>query len=165
MRFILLFVILPIILLMNGCRLVIAEQGSAASSGALTAKTVLINVGAMCDYSGSVWVLPRYFPPVWPLDMFVGCQALDFHSDPRVDVVWEGSTLAIRHDLFIHPIAKRYRCYGRTVIFQERDPNSPTMTVSHPSERLVGASGSSTYVCVPPIRPMFASYPKASLEM
>lgn len=134
MRFILLFVILPIILLMNGCRLVIAEQRNAASSGTLTAKTVLINVGAMSDYSGSVWVLPRYFFPVWPLDVLVGCQALEFHSDPRVDVVWEGSTLAIKHDPFVYPVAKRHRCYGRTVIFQERDPNSPTVTVSRLSE-------------------------------
>lgn len=121
MRGLLLFVILPIILLMNGCSLMISEQRDAASSGMLTSKVVLINPGAMSDYDGSVWVLPRYFPPVWPLDVLVGCRALDFHSDPRIDVEWEGSTLAIRHDPFTYPVAKRHRCYGRAVTFQERD--------------------------------------------
>ena len=54
MRSLLLFVLLPLILLMNGCSLMMSEQRDAASSGMLTAKVVLINAGAVSDYDGSV---------------------------------------------------------------------------------------------------------------
>lgn len=127
MRGLLLFVILPVFLLMNGCSLIMREERDAASSGMLVSKVVLINPGAMSDYSGSVWVLPRYFPHVWPLDVLIGCRALDFHSDPRINVEWEGPTLAIRHDPFTYPVTKHYRCYGRKVTFQERAASSPTV--------------------------------------
>ena len=120
-RAITLFVLLPVILLMNACSLVIEEKRDAASSGFLTAKVILLNGGAMSDYNGAVWVLPRYFPRVWPLDLLVGCRALMFESDPRIDLVWEGSTLVIEHDPFAYPVSRQSRCYGRAAQFKERN--------------------------------------------
>lgn len=122
LRFLTLFVLFPIIFLMNACSLLISEQRDATSSGMLTAKVILVNAGAMSDYSGAVWVLPRYFPRVWPFDLLVGCRALDFEADPRIELAWEGSTLAIEHDHFAYPVTRMDRCYGRTVTLRERLP-------------------------------------------
>ena len=122
LRALTLFVFFPIILLMNGCGLMMEEQRDAATSGSLTAKVILLNAGAMSDYAGAVWVFPRYFPRIWPLDSLVGCRALMFDSDPRVDVAWEGSTLTIKHDPFAYPVTMRDRCYGRAIKLQERRP-------------------------------------------
>ena len=122
LRALTLFVLVPIIVLMNACSLAMEEQGDAASSGALTAKVILLNAGAMSDYSGAVWVLPQYFPRIWPLDLLVGCRALLFESDPRVDVAWEGSTLTIEHDPFAYPVTTERRCYGRAIKLRERQP-------------------------------------------
>lgn len=116
------FVLFPFILLMNACGLAMEEQRDAASSGFLSAKVVLLNGGAMSDYEGDVWVLPRYFPRVWPLAQLVGCRALMFKSDPRVDVAWEGSTLTIEHDRFAYPVTAQNRCYGRAIRLRERQP-------------------------------------------
>lgn len=120
LRFFTHFVLFPVILVMNGCSLLVSEQRDASSSGMLTAKVILVNPGAMSSYSGSVWVLPRYFPPIWPLDKIVGCRALNFSSDPRIDVTWEGSTLVIEHDPFAYPATRLDRCYGRRIMLSER---------------------------------------------
>lgn len=122
LRSVTLFVLLPFILLMNTCGLAMEEQRDAASSGGLTAKVILLNAGAMSDYSGAVWVLPRYVPRIWPLDLLVGCRALLFESDPRVDVAWQGSTLTIEHDPFVYPVTTEDRCYGRAIRLRERQP-------------------------------------------
>lgn len=114
------FVLFPVIILMNACGLLVSENTDAANSGRLTAVVVLYNPGAMSDYSGTVWVLPRYFPSVWPLDVMIGCRALDFGSDPRVDVEWKDSALLIHHDPFLRSAVKRHRCYGRDIILKER---------------------------------------------
>lgn len=119
-RILTLFVLLPIFLLMNACSLIISEQRDTTSSGMLTAKVILLNAGAMSDYSGAVWVLPRYFPPVWPLEQIVGCRALMFESDPRIKLTLERSTLTIEHDPFVYPATGREDCYGRTVTLRER---------------------------------------------
>jgi hypothetical protein len=128
-----LFVLFPVILLMNACILVMEEQRDTATSGALTAKVILVNAGAMSDYSGAVWVLPRYFPRIWPLDVLVACRALNFDSDPHVDVAWQGSTLTIEHDPFAHPVATKQRCYGRAIRLRERQPQLPIPVSSGPS--------------------------------
>ncbi len=120
LRAVTLYVLFPIILLMNACSLVMEEQRDVASSGFLTAKVILLNGGAMSDYLGAVWVLPQYFPRVWPLNLLVGCRALSFESDPRIDLTWEGSTLAIEHDPFAYPVSKKERCYGRIIKLTER---------------------------------------------
>lgn len=122
LRALTLFVLFPIILLMNACSLAMEEQRDSASSGFLTAKVILVNAGAMSDYSGAVWVLPRYFPRIWPLDLLVGCRALMFGSDPRVTVAWEGSTLTIEHDPFAYPVTTERRCYGSVIRLRERQP-------------------------------------------
>ncbi len=122
LRALTLFVLFPIILLINACGLVMEEQRDAASSGALTARVVLLNAGATSDYSGAVWVLPRFFPRIWPLDLLVGCRALMFESDPRIAVAWEGSTLTIEHDPFAYPVTTESRCYGRAIKLRERQP-------------------------------------------
>ena len=119
LRLLTLFVLFPVILFMNACVLIMSETRDVANSGILTAKVILLNPGAMSDYSGAVWVLPRYFPSVWPLDVLVGCRALDFESDPRVNIEWEESALVIRHDPFAHPVTQRNRCFGRKVILSE----------------------------------------------
>lgn len=116
------FVLLPFFLLMNACSLAMEEERDAASSGLLTAKVILINGGAMSDYEGVVWVLPQYFPRVWPLTQLVGCRALMFKSDPRVDVAWEDASLMIEHDHFAYPITTADRCYGREIRLLERQP-------------------------------------------
>jgi hypothetical protein len=115
-----LFVLFPFILLMNACGLVIDEKGDIATSGMLTAEVTLLNGGAMADYSGAVWMLPRYFPRVWPFDVLVGSRALMFQSDPRIDLSWEGLTLAIEHDPFAYPVTTQDRCYGRSVKLRQR---------------------------------------------
>ena len=120
LRSLVLFVLFPIILLMNACSLVFTEQRDVASSGMLTAKVILLNPGAMSDYTGTVWILPRYLPNVWLLDLLVGCRALTFESDPRIALTWEGSTLAIDHDPFVSPVSKRDRCYGHLITLRER---------------------------------------------
>lgn len=122
LRFLTLFVFFPIILPINACSLLVSEQRDAASSGMLTAKVILVNPGAMSSYSGSVWVLPRYFPPIWPLDKIVGCRALNFSSDPRIDVRWEDTTLIIQHDSFLYPATGQGRCYGRPIMLRQRLP-------------------------------------------
>jgi hypothetical protein len=121
LRALTLFVLFPIILLMNACSLIISENGDAASSGMLTAKVIILNTGAMSDYLGAVWVYPKYFPRVWPLDLLIGCQALQFESDPRVDVEWQGTMLLITHDPFAYPVTQQRRCYGHPIILRERD--------------------------------------------
>ena len=120
LRSLVLLVLFPIILLMNACSLVFTEQRDVASSGMLTAKVILLNPGAMSDYTGTIWILPRYLPNVWPLDLLVGCRALIFESDPRIALTWEGSTLAIEHDRFTSPAIGPDSCYGRTVTLRER---------------------------------------------
>lgn len=120
LRALTLFVLFPFILLMNACSLVMSEQRDAASTGMLTAKVILLNGGAMSDYAGAVWVLPRYFPRVWPLDLLVGCRALVFESDPSISLEWEGPILAIEHDPFAYPATKQDSCYGHTITFRER---------------------------------------------
>ena len=98
------------------------EQHDTANSGLLAAKFILLNGGAMSDYEGVVWVLPQYFPRVWPLAQLVGCRALMFKSDSRVDFAWQGSTLTIEHDPFAYPVTTEDRCYGRAIRFRERLP-------------------------------------------
>jgi hypothetical protein len=105
---------------MNACSLVVSEGRDTASSGFLTANVILLNPGAMSDYVGSVEVLPRYFPRVWPFDLIVGCEALAFESDPRVEVEWEKSALVIRHDPFAYQATRKERCFGRPIILKER---------------------------------------------
>ena len=120
LRGFMLFVLFPIILLGNACSLIFSEQRDAASSGFLTAKVMLLNPGAMSDFSGDVWVLPQYFPPIWPFDLLVGCRALSFDSDPRVEVEWDASTLVINHDPFTKPVTQQSHCYGRPIILRKR---------------------------------------------
>ena len=120
LRSLLLFVLFPVILLMNACSFVFTEQRDVASSGMLTAKVILVNPGAMSDYTGTVWILPRYTPRVWPLDLLVGCRALSFDSDPRIRLAWEGLTLAIEHDRFTSPAIGPNRCYGRATMLRQR---------------------------------------------
>ena len=122
LRFVALFLLLSVIVLMNACSLVMTERRGSASSGILTAEVTLLNGGAMSDYSGAVWVFPKYFPRVWPLDLIVGCRALMFQSDPRVDVTWTQSALVIEHDPFTYPATKVDRCYGRAIMLRERMP-------------------------------------------
>ena len=122
LRALTLFVLFPIILLMNACSLAMEEQHDTANSGLLAAKVILLNGGAMSDYEGVVWVLPQYFPRVWPLAQLVGCRALMFKSDPRADVAWEGSTLTIEHNPFAYPVTTEDRCYGRAIRLRERQP-------------------------------------------
>ena len=74
----------------------------------------------MLDYSGAVWVLPQYFPRIWPLDVIVGCRALVFESDPRINLSWDDQALVIEHDPFAYPVVKQDRCYGHEVVLQER---------------------------------------------
>ena len=120
LRALTLFVLFPFMLLMNACSLVMSEQRDAASTGMMTAKVILLNGGALSDYAGAVWVLPRYFPRVWPLDLLVGCRALMFDSDPSISLAWEGSILAIEHDPFAYPVTKQNSCYGHAIRFRER---------------------------------------------
>lgn len=122
LRLFTLFVLVPVILLMNTCSLVFSEQRDAASSGMLIAKVILVNPGAMSDYSGGVWVLPRYVPPIWPLDAILGCRALDFTSDPQVEVEWEETILVVEHDPFVVPATRKELCYGRAIMLKERLP-------------------------------------------
>lgn len=122
LRLFTLFVLVPVILLMNTCGLVFSEQRDAASSGMLTAKVILVNPGAMSEYSGGVWVLPRYVPPIWPLDAILGCRALDFASDPQIEVEWEETILVVEHDPFFVPATRKERCYGRAIMLKERLP-------------------------------------------
>ena len=119
-RGVIFFLLLPIIILMNACSLVSQEQRDIAESGFLTAKVILTNPGAMSDYSGSVWVLPQYFPAVWPLDRIVGCRAVVFDSDPRISLSWDGPTLTIEHDRFVSQVTAQDRCYGRPIRLVER---------------------------------------------
>ncbi len=107
---------------MNACSLVTTERRDATSSGLLTAEVSLLNAGAMADYSGVIWVFPKYFPRVWPFDLLVGCRALMFESDPRIDLTWTRSTLVIEHDPFAFPATKLDRCYGRAITLRERIP-------------------------------------------
>jgi hypothetical protein len=122
LRFIALFLFLPIVLFMNACSLVMTERGDTTSSGILTAEVTLMNAGAMADYSGVVWVFPKYFPRIWPLDLLVGCRALMFESDPSIELRWTQSSLVIEHDAFAYPPAKVERCYGRAIALRERIP-------------------------------------------
>ena len=120
LRFVSLFLLIPVIFLMNACSLVLTERSNSVSSGILTAEIRLLNAGAMADYSGNVLVLPRYFPHIWPFDLVVGCRALTFESDPRIDLTWTQSALVIEHDPFARPPTKLDRCYGRTITLRER---------------------------------------------
>jgi len=120
LRALTLFVLIPIIIMMNACSLLMEEQRDVATSGSLTAKVILLNGGAMANYSGAVWVLPRYLPRVWPFDLLVGCRALIFQSDPAIDLTWEGSTLVIEHAPFAYPGTAQDRCYGRNLKLRER---------------------------------------------
>lgn len=119
-RWVTFLVLLPITLLMNACSLIMEEQRDIERSGVLTAKVVLLNGGAMSDYAGAVWVLPQYFPRVWPFDLLVGCRALVFESDPRINLTWKGPVLTIEHDPFAFPVTSKKRCYGRTIKLLER---------------------------------------------
>ena len=120
LKVITLWLLLPVIVLMNGCSMMMTEHRDTKSSGWLTASVTLTNAGAMSSYTGYVLVLPRYFPSIWPLDGLVGCKALDFESDPDVKIDWEGSSLVINHDTFATPAIKSDKCYGRGVLFRER---------------------------------------------
>lgn len=113
-------VLLSFLLLMNGCSWVMSEQRAAASSGMLTARAILSNGGAMSDYSGAVWVMPRYFPRVWPLDLLVSCRPLMFESDPNISLHWAGQTLVIEHDPIAYPATKQSSCYGHPIQFRQR---------------------------------------------
>lgn len=115
-----LFVLLPFFLLMNACSLLVSEQRDVASDGFLTARVSLVNPGAMSDYSGSIWVGPRYFPSIWPLDVLVSCRALDFESDPDIDLEWRDSQLSVTHDRLRGGSTRLSRCYGREIVFRER---------------------------------------------
>jgi hypothetical protein len=132
-RAITLFGILPLFLLANACSALLQEQRGRASSGFLTARVMLVNPGAMSDYVGSVWVLPRYTPRIWPFDLLLGCPALTFESDPRIEVEWESKGLVIVHDAFAYPVHKRDRCYGRSIRFEERRSEPPLAPTNLPS--------------------------------
>ena len=121
LRVVAIYLLLPIIVLINGCSILIDEQRNSASSGWLTAKVIRSNPGAFSDFFGVVWVQPRHFPHVWPFDLLVSCRALSFRSDPNVVVMWKGETLIIEHDAFSHPLtARSNRCYGRTIVLRQR---------------------------------------------
>ena len=120
LRWLTLFVLLPVVLLMNACSAITDERQDTATSGGLAADAILVNMGAMSDYSGAVWVRPRFFPRIWPLYQMVGCRALLFESDPRIQLHWIGTTLQVEHDPFVSEVIKNPRCYGRTVTFRER---------------------------------------------
>jgi hypothetical protein len=122
LRFVVVFLLFPAIIVMNACSLSTTERSHSTGSGMLTAEVALLNVGAMSDYSGAVWVFPKYFPRVWPLDLLVGCRALMFESDPRIDLTWSHSALVIEHDPFAYPAIKVDRCFGRTITLRERAP-------------------------------------------
>ena len=120
LRRLILFLLISIVLLMNGCGLIMYERRDTKISGWLAADVILFNPGAMSDYSGSVWVYPKIVPRIWPLDGIVGCQALHFESDPGIQVSWQGSVLTVEHDRFVSQVTKRNKCYGRLITFRER---------------------------------------------
>ena len=115
-----LFAVLPFILLMNACSLIMVEETGRATSQALVAKSVLVNGGAMTNFKGSVEVMPRYTPPIWPLNVLVSCRALDFESDPNIAMRWERDALVITHDPLDFPVHTTSRCYKRTIILENR---------------------------------------------
>ena len=120
LRRLFLFMLMPFVLLMNTCSMIMDDIQDTTSSGALSADAVLLNGGAMSDYSGAVWVHPRFLPRIWPLYQMVSCRALVFESDPSIQLRWIGKTLQIEHDRFVSEVIKNGRCYGRTVVFRER---------------------------------------------
>lgn len=118
--YVLLGLVGAVLLLMNGLNLMGVDRTDSSSSGLLTARATLYNFGATTDYAGNVYVLPRFFPRLWPFDMWIGCRALDFESDPRVAVWWQGDVLVVEHDRFDFPPEAEARCYGRKVVLRER---------------------------------------------
>jgi hypothetical protein len=120
LKVITLWLLIPVIVLVNGCSMMMEEHRDTESSGWLTARVTLINAGATADYTGYVLVLPRYFPSIWPFDLIVGCKALDFESYPDVKIDWVGPLLVVSHDTFAMPAIKNDECYGHSVVFKER---------------------------------------------
>ena len=116
----LLGILAVVLLIMNAFNLLGVDRSESASSGFLTARTTLYNFGAVSDYEGNVVVLPRFFPRIWPFDLWIGCRALDFESDPRVSVSWSGDMLVITHDSFDLPVDVATSCYGRQIVLQQR---------------------------------------------
>lgn len=123
-RFTVFLVILPLILTLNACGMIFTETRGTARFGNLTAEIVMINPGAMSTYSGSVQVSRRYVPRIWPLSFYTHCSAIEFESDPNVEITWENGELIVAHDRFAYPPITKDVCYGRKIILNQRAASS-----------------------------------------